>query len=242
MVKRIRRPVLEVKHLAKTFRTWRSKVEAVKDVSFSLYPGQIVGLLGPNGAGKTTTLSLLLGILRSEGGGGTMFGCPLGSARARSSLGFLAEHVALPPFYSPRKLLKMLLSLSALNGEGDERVTEMLRQCGLAEHADRRIGHLSAGLRQRVGWAQALIHQPRLLLLDEPTSNLDPEGRIEVKKWLRQACKAGAAVLLSTHIVTDVEALAGRVLFMKEGGIIKDLRGAKSLEKTYLRIMSGKDK
>lgn len=233
-----KQPCLVANNLSKTYKSFRNRVEAVKNASFELKPGEFAGLLGPNGAGKTTLLSMLVGILTPTNGSAAISGNPIGSSGSKRSLGYLAEHVALPLYHSPRSLLKMALAISdPYHKRPREAVDEAIDRCGLSSHANRSVGKLSAGQRQLVGWAQALIHKPKLLLLDEPTSHLDPENRIKVRKWLKDECKSGAAILLSTHIVSDVEKLADRVIIMKEGSVVKTLTTSKKkagLEKKYL--------
>jgi ABC-2 type transport system ATP-binding protein len=235
-------PLLKVWDLKKTFGKGRNKVEAVKGISFEIPKGQVVGLLGPNGAGKSTALALILGLLVPDEGGGVLEGAELGSKAARGSLGFLPEHVTLPGFYSVNGFLKTVLSMSGnANGTGKGRLQDIVRQCGLGSHGHVRISTLSAGLRQRVGWAQALLHSPRFMILDEPTSNLDPEGRAQAKMWIQEAKKEGASALLSTHILSDVEEVADRILIMFDGKIAADIDLAKnqekSLEETYMAVV-----
>lgn len=236
------KPALEVIGLSKGFKASGRQLQAVQDVSFSIPPGQIVGLLGPNGAGKSTTLSIILGTLIPTQGKGFISGEPLGTRASRKSLGFLAEHVTLPPYYTPRELLISLAELENNKKSVESMVHDILGQCGFRSHADIRISSLSAGLKQRVGWAQALMTKPRLLILDEPTSNLDPEGRIDVKNWIQELHHNGSSILLSTHILSDVEAVAQRVLIMFEGKIVEDLdigaqRKKVSLEETYMKVI-----
>lgn len=183
-------------------------------------PGEIVGFLGPNGAGKTTAIHVALGITRATSGNGMMLGSPLGDARARRRIGFLAES---PAFYH-RSAKTILRLYGALNGvrepELSSRATNLLEQVGLGDEAERNVGKFSRGMLQRVGIAQAFMNDPDLLILDEPTSALDPISRHQVRELLRAARDRGKSVFLSSHQLSEVELICDRVFFVHQGRIV----------------------
>ena len=213
-------PAIEVRGYAKTFRTQflRRRVTAVRDVSFTVQRGQIFGLLGPNGAGKTTTIKMLLGLVTPDRGSATILGVPVPQKESRARLGFLPENPYFYDHLSPRELLVdygrlFRLPDAACRKRGDA----LLERLGVAQAADRPIRKLSKGMMQRVGMAQALLADPEVLVLDEPLSGLDPIGRKEFRDLVLERARAGAAVLLSSHILPDVEMIAERVAIINEG-------------------------
>jgi len=213
-------PAIEVRGYAKTFRTQflRRRVTAVRDVSFTVQRGQIFGLLGPNGAGKTTTIKMLLGLVTPDRGSATILGVPVPQKESRARLGFLPENPYFYDHLSPRELLVdygrlFRLPDAACRKRGDA----LLERLGVAQAADRPIRKLSKGMMQRVGMAQALLADPEVLVLDEPLSGLDPIGRKEFRDLVLERARAGAAVLLSSHILPDVEMTADRVAIIDQG-------------------------
>jgi len=233
--------VLAVRSLAKRF----GDVVALQDVSFEVARGEIVGFLGPNGAGKTTTLRILSTYLTPDAGTATVGGHD--SARepmaVRRKLGYLPEH---PPLYLDHTVREYLRFCAALRGVPRRRragaVDAAVARCGLTEVRDRLLGNLSKGFRQRVGLAQALVHGPEVLILDEPTVGLDPQQIREIRELIR-ALAGEHTVLLSTHILPEVAAVCGRVVIVHRGRVVADapvteLTGAGSLEEAFLRVTS----
>jgi ABC-2 type transport system ATP-binding protein len=205
-------PVLQLEGLEKTYRPglFQRTVCALRGLSLAVRPGEIYGLVGPNGAGKTTTFKILLGLARPTGGGGSLFGLPLGHREARRRIGFLPELPSYYPHLTVREMLHLARALSGMS-RNETADAKLFGELGLAELRDRPIRRLSKGQIQRVGLAQALVHYPELLILDEPMSGLDPFGRALVKDRLLRERQAGRAILLSSHVLADVEALADTV-------------------------------
>jgi ABC-2 type transport system ATP-binding protein len=197
---------------------------AVRDVSFSVAAGEVAAFLGPNGAGKSTTMRLLTGYLAPSAGLARVAGFDVASQRLESAarLGYLPENGPLYPDMTPLSLLKFFgeargMSRSRLR----RRIEEVAAQCALDEVLEKTIAKLSKGYRQRVGMAQVLLHEPDVLIMDEPTTGLDPNQIREVRGLIREIGKT-KTILLSTHILQEVEAVAGRVILISEGRIVFD--------------------
>ncbi len=225
--------VLKVQDLAKTFKKPFSgkKVEAVRGVSFEVRRGEIFGFLGPNGAGKTTTIKMLTGLIEATRGKATLLGEPIPSPEAMGRVGFLPENPYVYPYLTPREFVTLCGRLNGLSGAKlTSRVQEALTKTAVAYAQDRAVRALSKGMLQRVGLAAALVHDPELLILDEPMSGLDPVGRKEVRDLIVQERAAGRTVFFSSHILSDVEMLCDRVCILRRGevvvaGSIHDLLG-----------------
>ena len=209
-------PIVSAGNLVKHY----GRVPAVDGVSFALPPGATVALVGHNGAGKTTLMKLMLGLIRPTSGSLTVLGRnpASGGARGRCAIGFLPENVSLAPSLTGRELLHFYAHLKRVSGDLDG----LLARVGLAEAADRPVGTFSKGMRQRLGLAQALLGDPRLLLLDEPTTGLDPALRISFYDKVQMLREGGATVLLSSHSLGELEQRADRVLIMNRGRLIAD--------------------
>jgi ABC-2 type transport system ATP-binding protein len=217
---------------------------ALEDVSFALPEGGALGLLGPNGAGKTTALRLLLGFAGPTRGEVRLRGADPRDPRARRGVGFLPERVSLPERGTVAGTLALSARLAGLRGVArDAAVAEMLEHVGLGERSRDRIGALSKGLRQRVGFAQALIARPAVLLLDEPTSGLDPLGIRDARAWIQRARDDGAAVLISSHVLSEIERTCDRVAILHEGRVAASgpiaevVRDGESLEDAFVRLV-----
>jgi len=208
-------PALAVQDLRKRY----GAVEALKGVELTVDEGELVGLLGPNGAGKSTLVKIACGLVRASGGSATIAGAPAGSAAANRSLGYLAELFRFPDWLSADELLALHQRLSGSDGGARER-GELLELVGLGEVPDRRVGAMSKGMQQRLGIAQAMIGAPKLLLLDEPTSALDPAGRRTVRRLLEQLRERGVAVLLNSHLLSEVELVCDRVAIIARGEVV----------------------
>ena len=216
-------PVLEFERVTKEYRSFwgRRTVRALDDFSLSVEAGEIFGFLGPNGAGKTTAIHLAMGFMRPTRGRGRKLGQPFGDAPTRRRVGFLAENVAL--YHRPAA--KLIRFYGMLNGMRDPelacRTREILETVDLTAETDRNLGKFSRGMVQRVGLAQALVHDPELLLLDEPTSALDPLARVAVRELLVKARAAGKTVFLSSHQLSEVELICDRVAILHRGRIAR---------------------
>jgi ABC-2 type transport system ATP-binding protein len=212
---------IELKNVSKTFRhpmkVW-DRIEAVKDLSFSMENGEIVGFVGHNGAGKTTTIKMIMGFIWPTSGEIKVSGKNPGDPEVKKTIGFLPER---PYFYSQltgMELLSYFGKLSGIKGAVlKERSEKLLRRVGLFDDRSRKLSGYSKGMLQRIGLAQALINDPQLIIMDEPMSGLDPVGRKEVKEIIRSLKREGKSVLFSSHILSDIENLSDRVLIVEHG-------------------------
>ncbi|HEY0941353.1 MAG TPA: ABC transporter ATP-binding protein [Steroidobacter sp.] len=220
-------------------------VTAVEQVSLRLEAGEAIALVGHNGAGKTTLIKLLLGLIRPSEGSVLIGGVdPAGAqgAQTRRKIGFLPENVA---FHGAMKGSELMSFYARLKGESEKRNAELLEQVGIAHAADRRVATYSKGMRQRLGIAQALIGEPRLLLFDEPTSGLDPDSRREVYEMIDRLRQGGATVLISTHALSEIEPRVDRIAIMNRGrllaaGTLASLRSRLDAEaRMRVRVRSG---
>lgn len=212
-------PAVLIEQLQKRYGT----VEAVKDVSLQINPGEIFGLLGPNGAGKTTTLRCLCTLAMPDAGRLEVSGVSVveNPRLARQLLGYVAQEVALDKVLTGRELLQLQAALYHLPGKlAQERIESVLAMLSLEEWADRRTGTYSGGLRKRLDLAAGLLHQPDVLVLDEPTVGLDIESRQAVWNFLRQLRQQGTTVLITSHYLEEVDALADRVAIIDRGRVI----------------------
>jgi ABC-2 type transport system ATP-binding protein len=216
-------PVLEIEGLTKTFRSGfrRRAVRAVSGLSLQVSRGSVVAFVGPNGAGKTTSILSILGFLKPEQGRISVFGVAAGSREARRRLGFQSEIFHTYRFHTARRSLAFYAKLSGVpNGERADRIERQLARLGLRDAAERKVGTFSKGMMQRLGLAQALLHEPELLILDEPTTGLDPEGRKLVAEIILEEKARGRTVFLSSHILSDVERTCDRVVMIRKGEVV----------------------
>ncbi|MGI6087490.1 MAG: ABC transporter ATP-binding protein [Kiritimatiellia bacterium] len=215
--------VVSARGLSRSFRDFwgRLKVQAVHDVSFDIQRGEIFGLLGPNGSGKSTTLKMLLGLLRPNAGELRVFGMPPGHRDVCARLGYLPEENHVYPQLTPEETLDFYGRLFNIDrAERRRRIHQLLEMTGLQHTRKRRVGEFSKGMTRRVGLAQALINDPTLIVLDEPTSGLDPPTCRQVKDLLRMLRQRGKTVILSSHLLADVEDICRRILIMFQGRVI----------------------
>ncbi|MFN2629105.1 MAG: ABC transporter ATP-binding protein [Gaiellaceae bacterium] len=194
-------------------------IEALGGVDLEVREGELVGLLGPNGAGKSTLVKIACGLVRPTKGSAEICGSPAGSAAARRVLGYLAEFFRFPGWYSADEVLELHQRLAGSAGGPEER-RELLRLVALADARDRRVEDMSKGMQQRLGIAQALVGEPKLLLLDEPTSALDPVGRRTVRLLLEELQGRGVAVLLNSHLLSEIELVCDRVAILLGGKVV----------------------
>jgi ABC-2 type transport system ATP-binding protein len=206
---------LRCESLAKRYGT----TTALGGVDLEVAPGELLGLLGPNGAGKSTLTKIACGLVRASDGRAEIEGAPAGSAEARAAIGYLAELFRFPDWLSADELLALHQELSGSEGGSTERA-ELLELVGLADARDTKVAAMSKGMQQRLGIAQALVGSPRLLMLDEPTSALDPVGRRVVRDLLRELRGRGIAVVLSSHLLSEVELVCDRVAILVGGLIV----------------------
>jgi ABC-2 type transport system ATP-binding protein len=193
--------------------------EALAGVDLEVAEGELFGLLGPNGAGKSTLVKIACGLVRPTAGSAHVAGAPAGSPQAQRALGYLAELFRFPDWLSADELLVLHQRLAGSDGGAGERA-RLLELVGLGEFAGRRVGAMSKGMQQRLGIAQAMVGSPRLLLLDEPTSALDPSGRRTVRRLLERLRERGVAVLLNSHLLSEVELVCDRVAIISRGAVV----------------------
>ena len=233
-------PTFELRSVTKTY----GARDAVCGLDLQLEEGHTLGLLGPNGAGKTTTLRLLLGFCQPTEGDVWLRGRDPLDPGSRLQLGYLPEQLSLPGAMTVERLLRFHASLAGVETSAqNEQVYEILDRVGLADRTRDRIENLSKGLRQRVGFAQALLGNPSLLLLDEPTSGLDPIGIRDARGWIDDMRSRGCAVLISSHVLSEVEQLCDQVAILHEGRLAASgamtevLRPGETLEDAFVRVV-----
>jgi len=215
--------VLSVEDLHKTFRIgfFRKRVDAVRALGFEVRRGEIFGLLGPNGAGKTTTIKMIVRLIFPTKGKIALFGKPAGDRASMQRVGFLPENPYVYQYLKPLEFLDLCGRLTGLDAATRrKRSVELVEQVGLGHAVDRPIGRFSKGMMQRIGLAQALLHDPEFLILDEPMSGLDPIGRKEVRDVILEQRRRGKTLLFSSHILTDAEMLCDRVAILRAGSLV----------------------
>lgn len=225
---------IEAKGLGKVYQPhfWSRKHEALRGLDLTVEPGQVFGFIGPNGAGKTTTIKILVGLHRATSGTATIFGVDHADPRARARLGFLPERPYFYQHLSARELLGYYGQLAGVSGKAARtRIDGLLERVDLVRFADVPLGKYSKGMLQRVGLCQSLLHDPELVVLDEPMSGLDPLGRALVRDVILEERERGRTVFFSSHILHDVETLCDRVAVLVQGqlrgvGTVSELLGA----------------
>lgn len=218
---------VEIAHLTKVFKVpmRRERVVAVRDLSIKVEPGEVYGLLGPNGSGKSTTLKVVLGLVSPTRGTTKIFGEDSALVRSRKDVGFLPENPYFYKFLSGAETVRFFGKLSGLGGEELEaRVQELLDLVGLTEAADRRVGSYSKGMLQRIGLAQALVQDPGLLVLDEPTAGVDPVGSREIRDLILALKGRGKTILLCSHLLSQVQEICDRVGILARGRLVREGR------------------
>ncbi|MDQ4029684.1 MAG: ABC transporter ATP-binding protein [Actinomycetota bacterium] len=208
-------PAIAIRGLAKRY----GSVQALDGVDLEVGEGELVGLLGPNGAGKSTLVKIACGLVRPSAGSAEVCGAPAGSHEALAALGYLAELFRFPGWQRADEVLALHQRLTGSGGGEPER-TELLGLVGLADARGRRVEEMSKGMQQRLGIAQALVGRPRVLLLDEPTSALDPAGRRTVRGLLEELRGRGIAVLLNSHLLSEVELVVDRVVILSRARVV----------------------
>jgi ABC-2 type transport system ATP-binding protein len=211
---------IEVSGLRKVYKTAMGKtlIKALDGIDFSVAPGELFGLLGPNGAGKTTTVKILLDLTRPTDGTALISGVPVGNPESRRRVGYLPEGHKIPGYLTARQTMSIFGRMSGMDSATiNKRTVELLETLKLSQWLDVRVKKFSKGMTQRLGLATALIHSPNVLLLDEPTDGVDPVGRREIRDLLREEAKTGTAILLNSHLLSEIELTCDRV-FMLRGG------------------------
>ncbi len=233
-------PVVDVRSLQKTYRDGllgRRRIEALKGVTLEVGPGEIFGLLGPNGAGKTTLIKVLLGLVRATGGNASLLGRPAGSRIGRRQVGYLPENHRMPRHHTGNSALQFFGSLSGLSqSEIKRRRGPLLSAVGLADWGNTPIRKYSKGMLQRLGLAQAMLHDPQLLILDEPTDGVDPVGRSEMRAILQGLRAAGKTIFINSHLLQELELICDRVAILDRGKVLHQGRIAEITARTIADV------
>ena len=214
-------PAVSFNKVAKTFPSPRGNIRAIDDVSFAIEQGEFFGLLGPNGAGKTTLISILAGLARATSGSVSVLGHDVVAdyAAARRKLGIVPQELVFDPFFTVRETLRIQSGYFGVRNN-DAWIDELLGHLGLADKADANMRQLSGGMKRRVLVAQALVHRPPVIVLDEPTAGVDVELRQTLWQFVARLNREGHTVLLTTHYLEEAEALCSRIAMLKQGRIV----------------------
>jgi ABC-2 type transport system ATP-binding protein len=218
---------ISIQNLTKVFAIpfRRERIIAVRDLSLDVEPGQVYGLLGPNGSGKSTTMKIVLGLVSPSAGSTRIFGCDSREVESREQVGFLPENPYFYKFLTGQETLHFYGKICGLSGAKlRERTSELLNLVGLDHARDRRLAGYSKGMLQRIGLAQALIQQPRLLVLDEPTAGVDPAGSREIRDLILDFKNRGITVLLCSHLLSQVQEICDRVGILHKGVLVREGR------------------
>ena len=218
-------PAISIQNLTKIYPIpfKREKVVAVQDLSLAVEPGQVYGLLGPNGSGKSTTMKIVLGLVSPTAGKTEIFGRDSRTVESREDVGFLPENPYFYKFLTGSETLHFYGKICGLTGAKlRERTRELLALVGLENAADRRIGGYSKGMLQRIGLAQAMVQEPRLLVLDEPTAGVDPAGSREIRDLILDFKKRGITVLLCSHLLGQVQEICDRIGILHQGVLVRE--------------------
>ena len=226
-------PAIEASGLHKSY----GRTVALEELSLRVERGEVFGFLGPNGAGKTTTVKILMGLVRPTSGEARIFGRPVGDPEARRRAGYLPENFRFHDWLTGEALLDFHGRLAGMTAaDRRRRIPEVIGRVGLAGRGGDRIRGYSKGMTQRVGIAQAILHEPDVVLLDEPTSALDPVGRREVRDLIRSLRADGMTVFINSHLLSEVEMICDRVAIVTRGRLVRDGRLADLLDAASLRI------
>jgi ABC-2 type transport system ATP-binding protein len=218
-------PAISIQNVTKIYPIpfKREKVTAVQDLSLTVEPGQVYGLLGPNGSGKSTTMKIVLGLVTPTSGKTEIFGRDSRTVESREDVGFLPENPYFYKYLTGEETLNFYGKLCGLSGAKiRERTKELLKLVGLENAADRRLGGYSKGMLQRIGLAQAMIQEPRLLVLDEPTAGVDPAGSREIRDLILDFKTRGITVLLCSHLLEQVQEICDRIGILHRGELIRE--------------------
>jgi ABC-2 type transport system ATP-binding protein len=218
-------PALSVSSLSKTYRTGllrRSTVQALDGISLAVEEGAIFGLLGPNGAGKTTLVKILLGLVRPSGGTARLFGRPAGTPAARHRIGFVPENHRFPGFFTATQTLHAYGRLADVpRAKRNDRIPQLLDRLALDGRGDTKVKTFSKGMLQRLGLAQALLNEPDLLFLDEPTGGVDPVGRRAIRDIVLELRDEGKTIFLNSHLLSEVEKVCTQIAILRDGTLVR---------------------
>lgn len=206
-------------------KVYSGNTHALRDVALHVGAGEIFGLLGPNGAGKSTLVKVLLTVVKPTVARGTMLGQPIGDKKTLAQVGYLPEQHRLAPYLTARQAVEFVAALSGVDrSTRKKRAAELLDRVGLANWMDRRVNVFSKGMRQRAGLAAALVNNPKIVFLDEPTDGVDPVGRVEIRDLLIQMRREGRTVFLNSHLLGEAEQVCDRVAILVQGRVVKQGR------------------
>jgi len=239
--------VIQTRVLSKTYSSFWSnrKVRALSDLNLDVKPGTIFGFLGPNGAGKTTTIKLLLGLIAPTRGTGTIFGITIGDKRSRERIGFLPDEPSFAGHLRAQEFLELCAELAHVPvRERHQRAQELMVRVGLEGQSEAKLSTFSRGMLQRIGIAQAVIHYPDLVLLDEPLNGLDPYGRKDFKEFMLSLKEEGKTIFFSSHILSDVQEMCDEIGILNKGrliccGAVSDLLGMSRSEVRAMDVPPG---
>jgi ABC-2 type transport system ATP-binding protein len=214
---------IQINSLVKEYKKSRStKIKALNGVSFEVGRGEIFSLLGPNGAGKTTLIKLLLGIAFPTSGDGSLLGKPLGDVRSKTRIGYLPENHRYPNYLTGEQVLRYFAQLSGMNGGSiAPHINDVMNIVNMQEWRKTKIRKYSKGMLQRIGLAQAMLNDPEVIFLDEPTDGVDPIGRKEIRQSLVKLKEQGKTIFLNSHLLSEVELISDRVAIMNKGTILR---------------------
>ena len=241
-------PAIEISSLSKSFGSGPTKNQALQNLSLSIAQGEVFGFLGPNGAGKSTTIKLLLRFLKPDSGSLRILGNTVGQDEFRDRIGYLSEFPFFYDHLTARETLLLSGRLSGMNRQAiDQRIPMLLARMNLSGPADRRVGGFSKGMKQRLGMANALVHDPAVLIFDEPMSGLDPVGRHQIKSLIAELKQEGKTIFFSSHILSDIEALCDRIgvihkgVLLYSGGLGDFLPPGCGLEERFVNVIEEAD-
>ena len=243
--------MIRVKGLQASYGRGARRVPAVRDVSFAVRAGECVGFIGANGAGKSTTMKVLMGFMYAEAGEAELCGHPAGAPEGRREVGYLPEVAMYYPFMKARELLELYGTLGGMKrGDLRGRIPEVLEEVGLAGKDRELLRTFSKGMQQRLGIAQAILTRPRLLVLDEVSSGLDPLGRHDLRELLNRLKSEGCTIFFSSHELSEVESLCHRILMIDRGRIIREVSQRdlqtigkeRSLESFFISVVRGEER
>lgn len=222
--------VIDIQEVRKRYR---GGVEALRGVSLKVPQGQIFGLLGPNGAGKSTLVKILLSIVRATQCQGVMLGNAVGHTATLGRVGYLPEHARFPEYLKGGEVIRYVAGLAGVSkADAIKRSAELLEVVGMKDWADRKMGSYSKGMKQRIGLAQALVNDPEIVFLDEPTDGVDPKGRLEMRSVLKMMKDQGRTVFINSHLLGELEMICDSVAIMDQGKIVRQGSIADLTEKT----------
>lgn len=240
-------PVIDVQDLKVTYGKGSKKTEAVRGISFSIQPGEVIGFIGANGAGKSTTIKTIMGFLFPTSGSARVFGMHAGTAASRQRIGYLPEVALYYPFMKATELLELYGGLSGLDKHTlRERIPPLLEKVGLVGREKQLLRTFSKGMQQRLGIAQSLISNPELLIFDELSSGLDPIGRHDLREVLLELKRDKRTIFFSSHELSEVESLCDRVIILHKGRLVRSaqmddmmkLAAGQSLESCYIKLIA----